>query len=142
MLTPKQQFLRKSLLTKIHTCSEYKSIKHYDAWEEWLDVRFGVSSCKELSISELKMVADELIKKVPVKVDKIDIKGRKMLASDSLSTKQLSYMLRLWEEKSESKDEISLLRFTSKVIKKQYLHLHLLSSDEATDVISVLERRF
>lgn len=47
---------RKSLLCIIHTHPKYKLIKENDAWESWLLVRYGVSSCKELCDEELQEV--------------------------------------------------------------------------------------
>ena len=58
-MTEAQKHLRNQLLTKIHTQSEYKNIVKFggkEAWSEWVYVRFGVVSCKELSISELNLV--------------------------------------------------------------------------------------
>lgn len=104
-------------------------------------VRYGVDSCKHLSITELEKVADELIKGVAFEEHKPDIKGRALLKDDNITSKQIFYMKKLWEENSRNKDETSLLRFTKKVLKEQYLHLELLSQEEATMVITVLEKR-
>ncbi len=141
MLSKKQRFARRGLLTKIHTCKAYKDIKHFNAWEDWLNIRYGVNSCKQLSIGELKLVADELIKGAAYMHNKPDIKGRMLLKDDCITTKQLTYMKSLWEQKSINKDENSLLKFSSRVIGKQYLYLALMTSVEATNVISVLERK-
>lgn len=47
---------RSTLLCMIHTHPKYKPIKENDAWEDWLLVRYGVSSCKELCDEELQEV--------------------------------------------------------------------------------------
>ena len=59
-MTKSQEIYRKQLLTRIHTTSLYRQIKAADAWEDWLGFRFGVYSCKELSISELERALDIL----------------------------------------------------------------------------------
>lgn len=141
MLTKKQQILRKRLLARIHVTHQCKHLKSIDAWEDFLMHRFEVTSCKDLSIDELNRVINELVKGETFTKNKPDFKGRAILKNDSITQKQITYMRGLWREKSKNKDEVSLLKFASKVIKKQYLHLHVMGQDEATRVISVLERR-
>ncbi len=141
MLSKKQQFLRKQLLIKIHTSSMYKTLKMLDIWEEWLEIRYGVESCKTLSIDELNKVCDELIKGKVYEDTKPDVRGRRMLKNDNITSHQLTYMKALWKEKSNNKDELSLLRFTSRVTGIQRMYLEQVSSIEATNVISVLEKK-
>lgn len=50
--------LKYKLLALIHTDPVYKEIKENDAWEDWLTLRFGVRSCKELNEKELGNVLD------------------------------------------------------------------------------------
>ena len=52
-MTKNQDLYRKQLLTIIHTDPLYKEIKRNEAWQDWLELRFGVKSSKELSINEL-----------------------------------------------------------------------------------------
>lgn len=143
MLTTSQQRKRKRLLAKIHMTPECVNLKKMDAWGDFIYVRYGVESCKTLSITELEKIADELIKGVVPKEYKPDIKGRMLVKSSEtkISAKQLYYMKQLWKEKSRNKDENSLLKFTKKVIKKQYLYLEFLNSYEASEVIAVLEKK-
>lgn len=145
MLTTSLQRKRKRLLAKIHMTPECVNLKKMDAWGDFVYVRYGVESCKTLSIAELEKIADELIKGVVPKEYKPDIKGRILVREESnkakISAKQLYYMKELWKEKSKNKDESSLLNFTAKVIKKQYLYLELIKSYEATKIIAVLEKK-
>ena len=41
-MTKNQDLYRKQLLTIIHTDPLYKEIKRNEAWQDWLDLRFGV----------------------------------------------------------------------------------------------------
>ncbi|MCX2717794.1 DUF1018 domain-containing protein [Helicobacter sp. MIT 21-1697] len=56
---------RKRMLCAIHTHPRYKSIKEANAWEVWLEVRYGVDSCKFLNNAELAEVLDIFNYKVP-----------------------------------------------------------------------------
>ncbi|ANV98303.1 hypothetical protein BBW65_07090 [Helicobacter enhydrae] len=59
-MTEKQRQYRNALLRKIHTHPKYKEIKGAQAWGDYLYVRFGVSSSKELGIEELLSLIDSL----------------------------------------------------------------------------------
>lgn len=86
-MTKSQEIYRKQLLTRIHTTALYRQIKAADAWEDWLGFRFGVYSCKELSISELERALDILCGRAQDGTDfKPDILGRNLIynASDKL----------------------------------------------------------
>ena len=61
----KPKSLRAQLLGIIHCHAIYKQIHAANAWEEWLFVRYGVNSCKELNERELGDVIDLLNGKVP-----------------------------------------------------------------------------
>ena len=83
-MTKSQEIYRKQLLTRIHTASLYKQIKAADAWEDWLGFRFGVYSCKELSISELERVLDILCDRAEDGTDfKPDVLGRNLIYNAS-----------------------------------------------------------
>ncbi len=60
-MTEKQRILRNNLLKRIHLNSEYKTLKENDAWQMWLELRFGVTSSADLSIDELKRALEMLI---------------------------------------------------------------------------------
>ena len=59
-----QSEYRKRLLALIHINPLYKQIVENGAWQEWLMLRFGVESSKELSISELNLALDILQERV------------------------------------------------------------------------------
>lgn len=83
-MTKSQEIYRKQLLTRIHTTALYKQIKAADAWEDWLGFRFGVYSCKELSISELERVLDILCDRAEDGTDfKPDVLGRNLIYNAS-----------------------------------------------------------
>lgn len=83
-MTKSQEIYRKQLLTRIHTAPLYKQIKAADAWEDWLGFRFGVYSCKELSISELERVLDILCGRAQDGTDfKPDVLGRNLIYNAS-----------------------------------------------------------
>lgn len=83
-MTKSQEIYRKQLLTRIHTAPLYKQIKAADAWEDWLGFRFGVYSCKELSISELERALDILCGRAQDGTDfKPDILGRNLIYNAS-----------------------------------------------------------
>lgn len=83
-MTKSQEIYRKQLLTRIHTTALYRQIKAADAWEDWLGFRFGVYSCKELSISELERALDILCGRAQDGTDfKPDILGRNLIYNAS-----------------------------------------------------------
>ena len=82
-MTEKQRILRKNLLTRIHTNSRYKELVRVDAWESWLDVRFGVSTSALLSIDELNKTLDMLIND-EFKECEPDILGRNLVKNSKI----------------------------------------------------------
>ena len=73
-----QRIYRNGLLAKIHMHPKYKEIKAADIWEDYLYVRFKVTSSVNLGIEELKGLLDCLNGK-DGKDDKLNIKDRIML---------------------------------------------------------------
>ena len=102
-MTNAQAFLRKKLLCKIHTHRVYKEVKANGAWGDYLALRFGVESCKELSISELKIVLD-CLDGVNTELNfEPDIRGRAVVNKEAITQKQIVQILGLkevlgWEE--------------------------------------------
>ncbi len=66
--------IQQSMLCAIHTHPKYKIIKEAQAWEAWLEVRYGVDSCRFLNEAELLEVLDILDSKAPDR-DYIQRKG-------------------------------------------------------------------
>ena len=154
-MTEAQRHLRNQLLTKIHTNAEYKNIVKFggkEAWSEWVYVRFGVVSCKELSISELNLVNGllqgflyEKGKKVPCVWDgvayKPDTKGRAIINPVMITAKQVMQILALQE--SLGYDNKKLVSFIYRQNKKMIWNmdnLYKLSKKEASKVITGLEK--
>lgn len=137
-MTKNQEIYRKQLLARIHTHPQYKIIKDNDAWSDWLSVRFGVSSSKELSLKELNKILDILNNKCEDEIDlKPDFTGRNMIKSDKITTKQNQKIYVLANELCW--DEMKLLRFVKRQIGYYVLTLKALSKKQANKVIIGLE---
>ncbi|MDL0089277.1 phage protein GemA/Gp16 family protein [Campylobacter gastrosuis] len=139
-MTPKQEIFRKQLLTKIHTHHAYKTIKENDAWEQWLDVRFSVKSCKDLSIKELSLVLDILNKRADDGVDfKQDFAGRNLLKDDLITQKQIEKIKAL--ANALGWDDLKLIKFINRQCRVILLYLSYiskLSKKQGTSVITGL----
>lgn len=153
-MTEKQIFLRKRLLSDIHANKRYKEIAANEAWCDYLQMRFGVVSSKDLSIRELGILVDILNDDHKDMLNmKPDYQGRAivkqhnapdMQRSDKATTKQITAINSLWEQKSRDKSHESLMLVIQRLTGKLYLHVHMLSKPEATHVITILsnERKF
>ncbi|MSN96775.1 DUF1018 domain-containing protein, partial [Campylobacter sp. FMV-PI01] len=139
-MTPSKRLFRKQLLAKIHTHPHYKSIKDDDAWEYWLNLRFGECSCRDLSIKELCAVLDIFEGKREDGIDfDPDLAGRNELSDDKITKRQIEKILYL--SRSLGWSEAGLMRFISKQCKVLLLYrsyLHKLSKKQATSVITGL----
>lgn len=120
---------RLKLLALIHCDEEYKQIKAANAWEDWLMLRFGVSSCKELNEIELKNVLDILTQKVKDR----DFVFRKGTASD-LQIKKICAIMKKRRFKAKAREDF---------VKKQiglFKPFYLLNKDEASKIITGLQK--
>lgn len=124
-----EKSLKFKLLALIHCDPLYKEIHAAGAWSDWLTLRFGVSSCKELNERELGNILDIFSGKC---------KDRDYVFRQGTVTK--AQMLKIYAIMRERS-------FTAKgkesFIKRQigeYKPLYLLSSEEATKIITGLER--
>ncbi len=131
-MTKAQEVFRKQLLSKIHQLPFVQKAKEQEAWEVWLGERYGVPSCSALSIDELRNVLDVINHKAPVKTG-----GRRPVQSTrgGITEKQKSYILKLWEGRSND----SLLKFAQHTLGVIPLSLDVLSSAEATKLITGIE---
>lgn len=137
-MTKNQEIYRKRLLARIHIHPQYKIIKDNDAWSDWLSVRFGANSSKELSIKELNKILDILNDKCEDEIGfKPDFIGRNMLKDDKITTKQDKKIYALANELAW--DEMKLLRFVKRQIGYYVLTLKALSKKQANKVIIGLE---
>lgn len=139
-MTQKQKIYRYNLLKKIHTNDAYKLIKANNAWEMWLEARFGESSCANLSIKELLNVllmlnSDKFEKYEP------DIKGRLALKSGRITKRQFIYIKSLC--KALNYDENKLCEFAikqTKIVLSSEKMIELISKKEATKIINGLQK--
>ena len=89
-MTKNQDLYRKQLLTIIHTNPLYREIKRNEAWQDWLDLRFGVKSSKELSINELNTAVNILRGKCEDGLNFTpDFAGRNLAKPDKITQKQI-----------------------------------------------------
>ncbi|CUU88084.1 Protein of uncharacterised function (DUF1018) [Campylobacter hyointestinalis] len=150
-MTSNQEIYRKQLIARIHLNSQYQQIKAYDAWSEWLEARFGVRSCKELSIGELKMALNILLGNTEDKTGlKPDWAGRNLVKNASnnkthtpkmASGSQVNYIHELADRLGL--DELGLMKFCmkqTKILFSKQEQLYKISSANATKIIIGLER--
>ncbi|EAJ5698573.1 hypothetical protein DSE64_05845 [Campylobacter lari] len=137
-MSPKQEMLRKQLLAKIHMHKEYFYYKNNDAWEYFLSLRFGVSSSKDLSIDELKLIIDIFNHKVCDQYSYTpDLKGRAVLKKAS-SNKQFFYLKALL--KQVKMPIFSFYKLCKKTLKKDIYTLNDLNKKDCTTMLVVLEK--
>lgn len=142
-MSPKQRRYRNSLLRRIHCHPLYKSLLEASAWEDWLYVRFGVTSSSILSLKELWIVLDVFDGKIEdKKALKPDSVGRMLIASKDggLSFKQYEAIKHLWEQKARDKSERALLYFVKRTVGVLYLNLYHIKKEEATMVLIALAK--
>ncbi|MBE2985535.1 DUF1018 domain-containing protein [Campylobacter sp. RM12920] len=139
-MTRAQEIYRKQLLAIIHTHPQYKIIKDNDAWSEWLSLRFGVDSSKDLSIKELNAILDILNGKVCDELNfKPDYAGRNILNPAKITAKQIEKIKVLAGKLGW--DEIKLMRFVNRQCNTLLIYisyLSKLSKKQATSVITGL----
>ncbi|MCZ6103989.1 DUF1018 domain-containing protein [Campylobacter ureolyticus] len=151
-MTEKQRILRKNLLARIHTNSRYKELLKVDAWESWLDVRFGVSSSALLSIDELNKALDMLINDEFMECEP-DILGRNLVKNSKIinnltknktkkiTQKQYTYIKHLANRLNFSDEK--LMVFVAKQIKvliRLDSQLKRISLNDARRIITGLEK--
>lgn len=146
-MTERQKSLRKNLLARIHTNSHYKDLKENDAWEMWLELRFGVSSSALLSISELKNALDMLING-DFKECEPDILGRNLVAntklkkdSKKISLSQYNYLKSLANRLKLSDERlVKWVAMQCKLVIRLERQLKNLRSSDAKKAIIGLEK--
>ena len=137
-MTKNQDLYRKQLLTIIHTDPLYKEIKRNHAWQDWLRLRFGVESSKELSINELNTAVNILRGKCEDGLNFTpDFAGRNLAKPDKITQKQIKKIEILINELGW--DEPERLRFfyrqTGCLVPKTYM----LDKKRANKIITGLE---
>lgn len=124
-----EKSLKFKLLALIHCDPLYKEIHAAGAWEDWLTLRFGVSSCKELNERELGNILDIFSGKCKDR-DYIFRQG----TASSAQIKKIYAIMRERSFNAKGKESF---------IKRQigeYKPLYLLSSEEATIIITGLQK--
>ncbi|MEY4505255.1 MAG: hypothetical protein RL154_1552 [Pseudomonadota bacterium] len=145
-MTPKQKYARKTLLKEIHLNPNYKEIKAAGAWEDYLTIRFGVTSSAELSITELNQLygvlhgleSDELNRKPDWRGRAIIKQEASLIKGGKATQKQINAINSIWEQKSREKSHESLMQTIKRLTGNLYLHVHMLTKEEATHVITIL----
>ena len=137
-MTKNQDLYRKQLLTIIHTDPLYKEIKRNEAWQDWLELRFGVKSSKELSINELNTAVNILRGKCEDRLNFTpDYAGRNLTKSDKITQKQIKKIEILINELGW--DEPAKLRFFYRQTGCLVPKLYTLDKKRANKIITGLE---
>lgn len=137
-MTKNQDLYRKQLLTIIHTDPLYKEIKRNEAWQDWLDLRFGVKSSKELSINELNTAVNILRGKCEDGLNFTpDFAGRNLAKPDKITQKQIKKIEILINELGW--DEPQRLRFFYRQTGCLVPNTYMLDKKRANKIITGLE---
>jgi len=137
-MTKNQDLYRKQLLTIIHTNPLYREIKRNEAWQDWLDLRFGVKSSKELSINELNTAVNILRGKCEDGLNFTpDFAGRNLAKPDKITQKQIKKIEILINELGW--DEPQRLRFFYRQTGCLVPKLYMLDKKRANKIITGLE---
>ena len=124
-----EKSLRFKLLALIHCNSTYKAIYAAGAWEDWLTIRFGVCSCKDLNERELGNILDIF----SGKCEDRDYVFRQGTASSA----QIKKIYAIMSERgfSAKARETFIIRQLG-----VFKPLYLLKSEEATKIITGLQK--
>lgn len=134
-MTPKQEYLRKSLLAKIHQTQHCKILKENDDWANWLKESYGVDSSSKLSIDELTNLLDVIQKGA-----KPIIKGYRPKGYEAVTENQLGKIKALWAQNSRTNSESALRDFIYRTVSVRPLRLEILTRTEATKIINGINR--
>ena len=121
--------LKNKLLALIHTHDEYKQIHAAGAWGEWLFLRFGVQSSKELNERELGDILDIFEGKT---ADRDFVKRQ---GTATKAQRQKIYAIMQARKFSVKGKESFIKRQIG-----EYKPLYLLSKEEASKIITGLEK--
>ena len=137
-MTKNQDIYRKQLLTIIHTNPLYREIKRNEAWQDWLELRFGVKSSKELSINELNTAVNILRGKCEDRLNFTpDFAGRNLAKPDKITQKQIKKIEILINELGW--DEPVRLRFFYRQTGCLVPNTYMLDKKRANKIITGLE---
>jgi len=130
-MTKKQRAYKQALIRSIHTSPLWRSVYSNDRelYEEMLFNTFGVKSSKELSIDELKSLDDFMHQR------KKEVAPKGVYATKQ----QIAFIQTLWFERSTFKFGFSLLRFASRVFKRDVSDITKITKKEAKQLISAIK---
>jgi len=128
-MTAKQKAYRASLLRQIHTTLRYRHTFAGDRelWEDTLRQHYGVTTSADLSIDDLRSLLGWL-------------RGeREAPQAATISEAQLSFLLAQWQERSRHKGTLSLMRFASRILRRDVRDLESLRRGEAGKLIAAVK---
>jgi len=130
-------------IKKIHTLVNL--VRLDDDMYRALLFRFDVNSSTELTrekagwvIETLQGFLEEFEESTEIPTS--DINKIYFERKGKITDAQIDYILGLWKKLSDEKTTLSLLYFIKKVIGKLYLYIEILKVQEASKVITVLEK--
>lgn len=137
-MTPKQEKYFKSLIKALHTSKRYQGY-FKDEKEEYkalLQESFGVQSSTKLTLNQLILFVDYMNFKdvaLPTYERRDDAFGARC------SKAQEEMMRGLWYSFARTKTDEALLAFVKHQTGKRYLHIHMLTKQEAQKIIPTLQ---
>lgn len=134
-MTTKQKNYKKGLIRSIHTSKLWREVYSTNRgfYESMLEHSFGVKSSKDLSIEELKRLDDFMNKRD--REDGICV-PRVIVASKQ----QISFVQTLWIRNSREKSIDSLLKFATRILKREVEDITSISKKEASALIGAVKK--
>jgi len=128
-LTPKQQALRKSLLTKIHLADSYISFykENEKDYRDMLQQSFNKRSAADLTINQLIALLDFL-------------NGKRANPIERITRAQIDFIEKEWELNARDKSKRALMRFVNNNTGLTLIRLDALTKQQATGIISAIKR--
>ena len=128
-MTKKQNAYRLKLLRLCHTLKRnHELFCEEEARRDWIEERYGTRSFANLTITELREVADYLRGQAPTR--------------GSLTRNQQYYIRSQWQRHAQDKTERALLKFVTRTTGLTYMRVEMLSKAHASMVITGLNRWF
>lgn len=139
-MTAAQENYKKSLIQKIQVSKGNVFVDDEDR-KAFMLSRFGVDSTTKMTIDQLKLLCDFCNKKVSeipllVNNEKLIMKNEK---EAMITRAQYLKILKLWKQKSRTKDENALWVFICKLIEDTPEDINQVTKHKATKVIIALE---
>jgi hypothetical protein len=139
-MTEKQKAFRKSLIKDIHCTQQYRLMKDDDAWASTLHEWYGVQSSTELSIAELKNLLDVLNGDAKLVVKSTAFRPKAKGDNTSITALQKNAIESQWQARSREKTPLALVKFMTRVLKREVHFVASLTKSEATKVLTAINR--